>query len=110
MGYNTVVTIINDNFSAIESNPEGFVEAIREGMNNKDSSELLVRFKDSNLGRTVGKVMQAAHADETQVVVVGRNTANRVLSEYYLGMEPEQILRRLADKLGFTVPKKQKVI
>ncbi len=105
-----MVMILNDNFSEIEREPAAFVNAIRDGMNVSEGKDIMVPVRDAEgqirVYRHVGKVIQTDHADGTQVVVTNRNQAEKIMSQYYVGSDQIDVLKALANKLGYNISKK----
>ncbi len=101
MGFNTNITICNDYLADYERNPERFARIICGGA--------LKPYGDGypSWGITV---LQADHADGTQLVAVGGNTATKVYTGHTPDLWPHHtriaqvaLLRRWADSLGFRI-------
>lgn len=108
MGYNTNVTILNDAFDQIEKYPDQFVAGIRHHMNGNPLS-INGSFRVGN-HMNAAQVLRTEHADVTQLIAVGMNSATKVLSEYYLPPHDTEkgqveILRAWANKLGYNLTK-----
>lgn len=102
MGFNTCVVILNDQIDAIKRHPEQFVDELIGAIGLHGYKEPYIR------GQT--QVVSVAHADNYQVVLVGRNTGT-VLGSVHGGADysaPDElsVLRQLADKLGYALRKK----
>jgi hypothetical protein len=100
MGFNTNITICNDNLSDYERNPERFARVICRGALKPDG--------DDQWGITV---VPAEHADATQLVAAGGNFATKVYTGYYVGSHHTQdgqvaLLKQWADSLGYRVSRK----
>lgn len=101
MGFNTNITICNDNLSDYERNPERFARVICGGALNRDG--------DDQWGITV---LSADHADATQLVAAGSNFATKVHTGWYAGSHHTktgqiELLRQWADSLGYRIALKQ---
>jgi hypothetical protein len=113
MGYNSTLVICNDVMSAMESDPEGWVQ---KAINNLMSSELYkgpVAFGHGYSANGFWAVTNT-HADAVSVIAVGGNYAS-VLGQFHWGNsghhEEEQqveLLKQLADKYGYRLVKKSK--
>ena len=106
MAYHTVVIINNDEFYIIQENPQGFVEAIRNGMRygtDNEPVELHVtqRSNEPNIISypSVGFLLPCED-DLTDIVVLYKG---RVESAY---RDSDTTLRALAKRLGYNVVKK----
>ena len=99
MGYNTVISICNDNLSDYEKRPDRFLRTIRDGVN--DGEEFW--------GITV---LPSEHADNTQIVAVGQNSATKLFSgwrgRHHEHMGQIILLRDWADSLGFDLVERSK--
>lgn len=98
MGYNTTVMILNDAFGQIENNPTEFVDKLRPFINSggitladhravrpeRDFGKSDVSFGVGNHGNAAS-VIDVAHADATQVIMVGGNCATLLGESYYTG-------------------------
>lgn len=73
MGYNTVAVIYNDHMGEIQKQMPRLADAIR-GWLVRDNDALATCFES-------GLVVSQDHADDLQVVVVGRNTGARLTCE-----------------------------
>lgn len=98
MGFNTAISICNDNLGDYERNPERFVKIIYDGIN--DGNKLW--------GITVHP---SEHADATQLIAVGGNFSTRVHTTCYVSSHHTKegqidILRSWADALGYRISKK----
>jgi hypothetical protein len=98
MGFNTNITICNDNLADYERQPERFMSVVTEGLQSGAKS----------WGITV---QPTDHADATQLIAVGHNSSTKVFTANYLAshhLEAGQVelLRRWADALGYRISKK----
>ena len=75
MGMNTVIHILNDGFHELEEDPKGFVETIRQQMNEPIGSEY--RFLLGPHGNVI-KVMPYHHASDERYYISGGNTISEV--------------------------------
>lgn len=100
MGFNTAISICNDNLSDYERNPERFFRLLKEGMYDGEVEPV------SNLwGITVHPT---EHADTTQLIAVGQNFSTRLLNTHYVGSHHTRegqvnILREWAKSLGYDI-------
>lgn len=115
MGFNTTLLIRNDALAHIESNPEEFVKNLSNAM------ATLGYQKGSMNGNipcgshcNAAQVITNTHADLTHIIAAGENYAS-VLGTVSAGNkghhEPEQqieILKQLAEQLGYKLSKKGK--
>lgn len=107
MGFNTVVLILNDAMHNLKTDPnvgEKLYNAMGESQHpaNKDGVEFSIGNHCNG-----GMVLPSRHADEVQIVAVGGNYMKRVGVLYHADMEdPEAMVRRLADSLGYRLVKK----
>ena len=96
MGFNTVAVLYNDfNFATFPAIGHRIAEAMR-GYSYRDRDPMVTHF-------SAGMVISQAHADYSQVVVVGRNTGGPIvecndLDYYALGQIADALLRH-----GWTV-------
>lgn len=100
MGYNTNITICNDNLGEYERDPARFARVICAGALKREGIE--------NWGITV---LPAEHADGTQLVAAGQNWATKVYTGWYHGSHHTEegqiaLLRQWADALGYRISKK----
>lgn len=95
MGFNTTVLILNDAFGEIEKHPEEFVEKLKPYVNGA-GSDLRRERREHEVGHgdvtfAVGNhgnaaaVIDVQHADATQVIMVGGNSATLLGEAYYVG-------------------------
>ncbi len=68
MGFNTTVFILNDQFDALQKDPEEFVRAIAHNMNGGNNGQYGERFL---IGQTT--VMPTAHADTFRLYATHQN-------------------------------------
>jgi len=98
VGFNTNITICNDNLSDYARNPERFIRVIEENYYRG--------------GDTWGiTVLPTDHADATQLIAVGKNFATKVYTGYYCGSHHTEdgqiaLLRQWADSLGYRITRK----
>lgn len=100
MGWNTNITICNDNLSDYGRNPERFAKIICAGALRRDGED--------QWGITV---LPNAHADYTQLIAAGGNFATKLYTGHYVGSHRTRegqvaLLRQWADSLGFRIAKK----
>jgi hypothetical protein len=92
MGLNTAVVVLNDHLSFIETD-EFFGAKVAEAVRDVH--------RDGGHHNSFA-VLPSGHADYDQVVVIGGNRIRR----FDQCEDAEQILRRLADSLGFSLRRK----
>jgi hypothetical protein len=108
MGFNSTVMILNDRMSEIEADPEAFVREMLDGINRIGYPYDHVDFYPGQ-----STVMSCVHADMTTVLAVGGNHSTK-LGQFYNGGNHHTVehqvllLRKLADKYGFSLRKKPK--
>jgi len=94
MGYNTTVLILNDAFGEIERHPEEFVENLKPFVNGgkfglREARKNEIGESDVSFGvgnyANAASVIDVAHADSTQVIMVGGNCATLLGEAYYTG-------------------------
>ncbi|WP_083213338.1 hypothetical protein [Mycobacterium malmoense] len=100
MGFNTNITICNDNLSDYRRNPQRFADVICDGAARRDGVEVW--------GITV---VPTDHADATQLIAAGGNFATKVHTAYYVPSHHTAdgqvaILRSWAESLGYELRKK----
>ena len=106
MAYHTIVVINNDEFSIIQDNPAGFVEAIRNGMRyGTDDTVFNVRVRRQVDEPNIFSFPSEGHLvpaedDVTDLVVIYKG---KIESSY---RNADTTLRALAKKLGYNVVKK----
>jgi hypothetical protein len=101
MGFNTNITICNDNLADYERHPERFARIICGGALKRDG--------DDQWGITV---LPADHADAVQLVAAGGNFATKVYTGYYTGSHHTEdgqlaLLRQWAEAMGYELHKKR---
>lgn len=108
MGFNSVLFVCNDALNTVDNEPEEFAKLISRKMGGIDEGEF--GFGNHCNGFRIPHI---GHADEMAVIAVGGNYATRILRYHagYSHMHHEEegqieILKRLADKLGYSVRKK----
>jgi hypothetical protein len=97
MGYNTALIICNDQLHELAKDPEGgriIQSLIQEA-----------RGKEAIYGRYGIGALQSQHADGVQIVAVGGN-AIRHLGYGHYTHSPEDLLRCLADQMGYRLSKR----
>lgn len=97
MGFNTAMILRNDHLDRIHQDPDFgtkvFTATITNGQVNREQAF---------------DVLPSVHADEIQVVAIGGNSIRRLGG--YAGnyaSDDEEILRNLADSMGFRLEKKE---
>lgn len=114
MGYNTVLVVLNDNvdLGAKDSKlGERILDATRgwhARSRDRSATDIFARSDDGMRLASYGEVISLAHADYSQVVVVGRNTGRPLpecndLDWYALDQLQEALVRH-----GYTVKKPKK--
>ena len=108
MGFNSVLFVCNDALNTIDDEPEEFAKLISRKMGGLDTGEF-------GFGNHVNgfSIPHIGHADEHVLLLVGGNTATKLVSHsrWRLGHTEESqlaLLKLLADKLGYSVRKKPK--
>lgn len=110
MGFNTALIILNDQLHDLARDPragELIQDIVREAAEREwpragiDAPRRLARYGRYGVG-----ALQSEHADTTHIVAIGRNEI--VPLGFSGSLEPEAILRSLADQLGFEVRPKRK--
>jgi hypothetical protein len=101
MGFNTNITICNDNLTDYERDPERFWRLVREGM-----------YNEATPMRLWGITVHSDHADATQLIAAGGNFSTKVHTGWYVGSHHTKdgqvaLLKQWADALGYTVSKKR---
>lgn len=108
MGYNTAVLILNDAAHNLETDPD-VGRKLYKAMGESQYSENRERGVDFSIGNHCngGLVLPAHHADDIQVLVVGRNYMRHLGKVYHVDMEdPVAVTKQLADSLGYKLVKK----
>ncbi len=106
MGYNTPILVLNDTADLLRSDANAgpkILDAILESHRTKTQSVTLTN------GRLIASpviVLEPKHADATRLLVVGQNSIEELAELWYCGSKPEDVLKALADKLGYRVVKK----
>lgn len=103
MGFNTAAIVLNDSLNSIAEDPE-IGERIRQAVNSswRDEGDITARGHGIHIGAI--RVLPPQHADYVQIVAIGRNTIRRLGTSGK--WEPEDLLRDLADQLGYSLRKK----
>jgi hypothetical protein len=100
MGFNTACIVLNDFLHEIEKDPQfgrKVADAVRANGNERHMRHYTPGFS----------VLQSQHADYVQVVAISGNTIRWLGSGGNYRSTDEEVLRRLADGMGFDiVPKK----
>lgn len=101
MGYNTSITICNDNLADYEHHPDRFMRIVREG---------LIDGSEESWGVTVHP---SRHADDTQLIAVGQNFSTRVhvgcfLPPHHKPDGQVELLRQWAEALGYDIKLRRK--
>lgn len=100
MGFNTACIIRNDFLHEIENDPE-FGKSVAEAVRANGNERYMRRHHQGF------SVLQSQHADYVQVVAISGNMIRWLGSGGGYRATDEEILRRLADGMGFEiVPKK----
>jgi hypothetical protein len=106
MGWNTTVVVLNDALNDIENDPEfgkKLVRAIHDVAVNRDRIDV-----SAGSHVNAAHVVESHYADQTSVVAVGGNLGRVVAQLYGWRFETtEEIFRKLADTLGYSVRKKK---
>lgn len=106
MGFNTSVIVLNDALHEIEEDKE-FGKKLAEA----------VRMSGGRFGRqdirsgshaNAATVIESHHADHLKILAFGGNTAQEIGFGGNYRATPEEILKTLADQLGFRLVKKPK--
>jgi len=110
MGFNTTVFICNDAFSAMQNDPKGFVGKIVEGTM-RCQPDKPFEFGLGNQGNGF-QVVSCEHADIVTLIAAGGNHATP-LGHAFMGVRGHhtaegqvEILRQIADRLGYRLVKK----
>jgi hypothetical protein len=104
MGLNTAALILNDALHTIERDPEiGQKIGMGIAMAHRSGGDIAAH---SSNGTHIGaiQVLPSQHADYVQIVAIGGNCIRRLGTSGK--WEPEDLLRDLADQLGFTLRKR----
>lgn len=117
MGFNTVVLIRNDGFGQLEQHPGDFVRGIQRGTASVMRPTLAHKVVDIAVGNhgNVAQVVSCDHADYVHLIAAGGNYATDLGRVYFppqQGHHSEEgqvnLLKCLADKLGYRLVKKGK--
>jgi hypothetical protein len=111
MGYNTPVLILNDGEGEIAGDPqagEKIAAAVRKASLGKPVDVILTRRFPSGGSCTSAPVtvLPPKHADATRVIVIGQNSIRELAELWYVGSSDEDVLKALADSLGYRIVKK----
>jgi hypothetical protein len=109
MGYNTTILILNDTMHEIDDDPKAWWEETRENIYRRLSQDgPFPRWG----GRGGTKVISNEHANYTNIIAVGGNTATilhlSLNSRHHEPQDKERIVREMASELGFYLVKKKK--
>lgn len=102
MGWNSVVLVLNDCLTEIE-NDRWFGKKVHD-----EIAESFGRYRCERRYNSFGVVCQS-HADDAQIVSVGRNTGRRLLPGSEITEGEAWQLRRILENNGYRVQKKRKV-
>ena len=108
MGFNTVVMVLNDAADGLKDNPEVGTDILDAMMESQRGEAVTFPIKNYCNG---GMILPSQHADTVQVVAVGGNYMTPIANLYGAWRDmgnPEQLLRRLADQLGYRIVRKPK--
>jgi hypothetical protein len=100
MGFNTACIILNDTLHYLAKDPDAGAEIERAVLTSWDKRHVL-----SGQCRHGFQALKSVHADTMQIVAVGGNTI-RCLGYGSYNDTDEQLLRKLADALGFRIVRK----
>lgn len=111
MGFNSILYIPNDQLDEINRDPEHFARELTGAINlscvEPKPTHLHGRFHDFT-------IPYCSHADAVGLVAVGGNHATKILHtggrelEHHTDGGQIELLRLLADRLGYTVRKKKR--
>lgn len=108
MGFNTALMILNDAADGLKDNPDvgtSIYNALLESQRGKPVDFSIKSYANG------GVVLPSHHADVVQLIAVGGNDMTPVVNLYGAWREmsePEELLRRFADQLGFRIVRKSK--
>jgi predicted flavoprotein YhiN len=104
MGFNTAAIILNDMLREIEHDPK-IGERIYHGVSSahRDGGRVAAH-SEHGIGIGAIQVLPSQHADYVQIVAIGGNCIRRLGSSGK--WEPEDLLRDLADQLGYSLRKR----
>lgn len=103
MGFNTVAVLYNDfNFETFPNLGKRIGEAIR-GYSFRDRDNQVTNFG-------AGIVISQAHADNSQVVIVGRNTGQRVSKATDLDWFALEQMKECLERHGYRIIKRRKPV
>jgi hypothetical protein len=112
MGYNTGVLLLNDHIDDIWKNPKEFAQNLKEAYYLHQRTQ---KPEDFKVGCCVngGTVFHCGHADTTGVYAIGGNHTTRMFfgmngGKHYSNEEQVEILKTMADSLGYRISKKLK--
>src|SRR5690348_17262635 len=104
MGYNSALMICNDAMHEIDKDPAGWWQKASRAL-----AEVSRRGSDGTFGHgSHANYFQAIcnhHADQVSIVAIGGNQA-KVLGYGSYRDSPEELLKALADQLGYRIVKK----
>ena len=96
MGYNTVVVVYNDMMGHSTRSLARMDEAIRNWHGRREGDHLTTYFG-------LGQVLSCEHADYEQVVVVGRNTGQRIRDAKDLSAIALEDMAKCLERHGYKV-------
>lgn len=111
MGHNTAVLILNDALDQIENDPD-FGKNLAQAIRRTSSSAERIDVRAGN-HCNAATVLATQHADFAQIFVVGGNCGFK-LGDFWMcedwreNSTQMEIIRRLAEKHGYTLRKKPK--
>lgn len=107
MGFNTTVVVLNDALNEIQKDPD-FGRKLAEAI--MMSGRMGRHFRDVSAGChcNAATVVETHHADQLVMVAVGGNCGQELGYCGSYAAEPEDMLRALADSMGFRIVKKPK--
>lgn len=119
MGFNTTVVVLNDSLGAIENDPHfgrNLARAITQQSGQRIDQDVPAYSYDA-VGDVCGihcnaaTVIESHHADGTAIVAVGQNMGTRLDEVWCVGNPwtdegKLDILKQMADKMGYRVVKK----
>ena len=104
MGYNTSIIVLNDALNEIE-NDKDFGKKVAEA-SRRASSESRPQDIRSGCHVNAASVIETHHADQLTVLAFGGNTAQSLGFGGGYRATPEEILKNIADRLGYRLVKK----
>ena len=108
MGWNSAFVILHDQLNEIVDNPKAFVEAL-------DNATRCGSVREADRYRITGQtqLVHCAHADSIGIIAVGGNTGDHLgyvhgVSNYATDESRIEIVKQLADRLGYRLVRKRK--